>query len=222
MMMRAAMKIDLAATLGAVIREVAFTEHEGKPARAVIATRNYDTDMDDLWDALTSAERIPRWFLPVTGELRLGGRYQLEGNAGGTVTRCEPPHLLSLTWEFAGMVSWVTVTLHEDGARGTRLTLEHLALVEGDHWDRFGPGAVGVGWDLALEGLKLHLASRAAVDRAAAIAWSISEEGKSFMRRSSEAWGEASIAAGTEAAAARAAASRTTAFYTGEVEAGGG
>ena len=216
------MKIDPAAALGAAIREVAVREYEGKPARAVIATRNYDTDMDDLWDALTSVERIPRWFLPVTGELRLGGHYQLEGNAGGTITRCEPPRLLSLTWEFGGSMSWITVTLREDGAGSTRLTLEHLALVEGDHWDRFGPGAVGVGWDLALEGLKLHLASGAAVDRAAFMGWSASEEGKSFIRGSSEAWGTASIAVGTEEAAARAAASRTTAFYTGESPAGGG
>lgn len=216
------MRIDPATTIGAVIREVVSREHEGRPARLVIATRTYDTDMDDLWDALTSAERIPRWFLPVTGELRLGGRYQLEGNAGGTVTRCEPPSLLSVTWEFGGMVSWVTVTLQADGADRTRLTLEHLALVEGDHWDRFGPGAVGVGWDLALEGLKQHLTSGAAVDRAAAMAWLASEEGKSFMRISSEAWGKASIAAGTEEAAARAAAARTTAFYTGEPMEGGG
>lgn len=215
------MKIDPAAMLGAVIREVANREQEGRPARAVIATRNYDTTMDDLWDALTSAERIPRWFLPVTGELRPGGRYQLEGNAGGEIRRCEPPRLLSVTWEFGGGVSWLTVTLRHDGVGGTRLELEHLALVD-DHWDRFGPGAVGVGWDLALMGLALHLASgTAAVDRAGFMAWSASEDGKAFVRASSEAWGTAGIAAGTAEAAARAAASRTTAFYTGEPEGGG-
>ena len=57
----------------------------------VVASRSYDTDIDDLWEAITNAERIPRWFLPITGELRLGGRYQLQGNAGGTITACEPP-----------------------------------------------------------------------------------------------------------------------------------
>ena len=31
----------------------------------------------DLWEALTSAERIPRWFAPVSGDLRLGGRFQV-------------------------------------------------------------------------------------------------------------------------------------------------
>jgi hypothetical protein len=42
-----------------------------------------------------------------------------------------------------------------------------------------------------------------------------SEEGKHFVCRSSEDWCRASIAAGTDEVAARAAAERTTAFYTG-------
>src|SRR5882724_8555264 len=29
------------------------------------------------WDAMTNAERIPRWFLPISADLRLSGRYQL-------------------------------------------------------------------------------------------------------------------------------------------------
>jgi uncharacterized protein YndB with AHSA1/START domain len=215
------MKIDPAATLGAVIREVAEREYGGKPARVVIAARSYDTDMDDLWDALTSAERIPRWFLPISGDLKVGGRYQFQGNAGGEITRCEPPRLLSVTWEYGGQISWLTLRLADESAGRTRLELEHVAHVEGDLWDRFGPGAVGVGWDLALMGLGRHLASGAAVDRAAAMAWSTSDEGKSFMRGSSEAWGRASIVAGTDEAAALAAAARTSAFYTGEPQAGG-
>jgi uncharacterized protein YndB with AHSA1/START domain len=216
------MNIDPVAAIGAVIREVASREHQGKPARAVIATRRYDTDIDDLWDALTSAERIPRWFLPISGDLKLGGRYQFEGNAGGEITRCEPPRLLSVTWEYGGGVSWLTATLKDDTAGSTRLELEHLAHVEDGLWDRFGPGAVGVGWDLALMGLARHLASGAAVDRAAAMAWSVSDEGKRFMRGSSEAWGRASITAGTDEMAAKAAAARTSAFYCGEPSGGGG
>lgn len=39
-----------------------------------------------MWDACTDPERIPRWFLPISGDLRLNGRYQLEGNAGGAIT----------------------------------------------------------------------------------------------------------------------------------------
>jgi hypothetical protein len=119
-------------------------------------------------------------------------------------------------------MSWLNVTLSEERAGLTRLDLEHIAHVEGDMWDRFGPGAVGVGWDLALMGLARHLASGVAVDRNQAAAWSASAEGKDFMRRSSEDWCTASIKAGTEETAARAAAARTTAFYCGEKPEGGG
>jgi uncharacterized protein YndB with AHSA1/START domain len=66
---------DIAGLIGAVTREVTGREHNGRPARVVRASRTYDTTMDDVWDAITSAERIPRWFLPVSGDLRLGGRY---------------------------------------------------------------------------------------------------------------------------------------------------
>ena len=44
-----------------------------------------------------------------------------------------------------------------------------------------------------------------------------SPEGRRFVTDSSDGWGQASIASGTEAEEARAAARRTTAFYTGEL-----
>lgn len=217
------MKIDIAKQVGAVTRAVHDVEHGGRPARAILASRVYDTTPDDLWDALTNRERIPRWFLPVSGELRLGGRYQLEGNAGGEITRCEPPRHLALTWEYAGDVSWVTVQLSEaSNAKGTLLELEHLAHVPPEFWEQYGPGAVGVGWDLALFGLDRHLASGAAVDPQAAQAWSTSDEGKQFQRSSSERWRQASVESGTDPEKARASAERTTAFYTGEGGEGGG
>jgi uncharacterized protein YndB with AHSA1/START domain len=67
----------------------------------VVPTRTYPTDHDDLWEALTSAGRIPRWFLPITGDLRVGGRYQLEGNAGGVVEEGDQPHRFAITRRMA-------------------------------------------------------------------------------------------------------------------------
>jgi uncharacterized protein YndB with AHSA1/START domain len=220
------MNIDIARHMGAVDREVREVERDGRPTRVVVASRTYDTNVDDLWDAISNPERIPRWFLPVTGDLREGGRYQLEGNAGGTITRCLPPRELSLTWEYAGAVSWVEVRLNEQ-AGGTRLVLEHSAEPD-PHWEKYGPGAVGIGWELGLFGLALHLGSGVAVDPKAFEAWSASEAGKGFVRQSSDGWAAAGIAAGADAEQARAAAANTTAFYTGEAggagegEAGGG
>ena len=119
----------------------------------------YDTPPEDLWDACTNPERIARWFLPVSGDLRPGGRYEFEGNASGTIERCEPPHSLAATWEYGGQTSWVELRLMPEAEGRTRFALEHIAHVDDEIWAQFGPGAVGIGWDLALIGLTLHLAS---------------------------------------------------------------
>jgi uncharacterized protein YndB with AHSA1/START domain len=209
------MTFDALRYIGAVTREIQNREYEGRPARVLVATCSYDTTIDDLWDAITNAERIPRWFLPISGDLRLGGRYQLLGNAGGEITACEPPRSLALTWEMHGQASWVNVRLTELSDGGTSLRLEHIAHVPDDLWNQFGPGAVGVGWDLTLMALGRHVSTGAAVDPKTAEAWPTSEEGKAFVGGSSEGWGRASIAAGTDEASALTAAGRTTAFYTG-------
>src|SRR5262245_7679788 len=143
--------MDPSAAIDAIHREILDTTREGEPARVVVAERSYPSPASDVWDALTNAERIPRWLLPISGDLRLDGHYQLEGNAGGTITACEPPRHLAVTWEFGGAMSWVDVYLTESGD-DTTLRLEHVARVSefDDKWDEFGPGAVGVGWDLAL------------------------------------------------------------------------
>jgi uncharacterized protein YndB with AHSA1/START domain len=209
------MQFDVPRQIGAVTRELATRLHEGRPARVIVAARTYDTTVEDLWDAVTSRERIPRWFLPVTGDLRLGGRYQLQGNAGGTITRCEPPRVVGMTWEHGGEVSWVEVALEPTADGRAHLRLEHVAYVSDERWDEFGPGAVGVGWDSILLGIATHVETGATVDPREAMAWLGSENGRDFVRRSSDDWCRASIEAGTAPAADRAAAARTTAAYTG-------
>jgi len=208
----------MANVFGAEFRRVEDREHLGKPALVAVAIRSYDTTVDDLWEALTSPERLARWFLPVEGELKVGGRYQLKGNAGGTITRCHPPEALDLTWEYGGGMSWVNLRLTPDGRRA-RLTLEHIAHRDGigeEHMKKFGPGAVGIGWDLTLHGLERHFTdTRATQDPAAFMAWTQSSEGKAFIHASGDAWGAAHAAAGEDPTDARAKAERTIAFYTG-------
>ena len=88
----------------------------------------YDTDAADLWDACTNIERIPRWFLPITGDLKVGGRYQLDGNANGTILTCDPPREFTATWEFGGDVSWIEVRITGEGPHRSRFELRtHLA-----------------------------------------------------------------------------------------------
>jgi uncharacterized protein YndB with AHSA1/START domain len=200
--------------INASTRRVGRREFPAGEGRMVEIARTYDAPLEDVWDACTNSERIPRWFLPVSGDLRVGGRYQAEGNAGGVIERCEPPRSFTATWEFGGKLSWIELRLSEAAEGGTRFELEHIAHAD-DHWTQFGPGAVGVGWDLALLGLTQHLTTGAAVDREAGAGFPASEEGRRFVEQSSRGWGEAAIAAGEDPAAATAAAQRTLAFYTG-------
>ena len=205
--------IDPATTAGLVTREVRDSSRDGVPTKVAVARRTYAAERTDLWDALTSAERLPRWFLPVSGDLTVGGRYQLEGNAGGVVERCAAPEDFAVTWEFGDTVSWLTVSL-TPADDGTTLELVHESPVDPDFWTQFGPGAVGVGWDLGLMGLGLHLAGGASLDPAEVQAWSISPEGVEFARLASTGWADAAIAAGEDVDQARAAGERTLGFYT--------
>ena len=203
--------------LGAVERKVVSLEKDGSPAHAVILSRVYETTIEDLWDAVTNKERLPRWFALVEGELQREGRFQIEGNAGGEIVECEPPKTFSLTWEMAGDVSWVDVALKPEGAECTRLTLTHTAK-HSPHWEQYGPGAVGVGWELGLLGLALYVADPNA-DKIDEAAFAASSSGKAFAIGSSDKWGDAAISAGEEPAQARAAVARIAAFYAGEPEA---
>jgi uncharacterized protein YndB with AHSA1/START domain len=207
--------IDVSEQINSVERRIGSRTLGAGEARTLTISRVYDTGVEDLWDACTNPERIPRWFLPVSGDLRLGGHYALEGNASGTIERCEPPRGLFATWEYGGQVSWIELTLTPEAEGRTRFVLEHIAHVDDEMWAQYGPGAVGIGWDLGLMGLSLYLAGDGGpVDRHAVEAWQASGDGRDFVIRSSDGWAEASIAAGTDAGAARAARDRVTAAYT--------
>jgi uncharacterized protein YndB with AHSA1/START domain len=214
--------MDFNNPLGVVYRVVKEMTHDGQPARVVSGSATFDTDRGDLWDAVTNAERIPRWFLPISGDLQLGGRYQLEGNAGGKITRCDPPEAFDITWEYGSNVSWVNVRLDADG-EATRLTLDHIMLKDQaseEHWRKFGPGATGVGWDLGFVGLLLHVRTGETVPQEEAHAWMASDAGKQFIRDWAAAWGEAHIDSGEDTTIAREMAEKTAKFYCGESESG--
>ncbi|TXK19554.1 SRPBCC family protein [Homoserinibacter sp. GY 40078] len=198
---------------GLVSRELRAGERDGVPTRIVVARREYATDIADLWNALTDPERIPRWFLPISGELTPGGRYALTGNASGTIESCDAPHRFSLTWEAMGQVSWVAVTL-EPAERGTVMQLEHEASVDPGFWSTFGPGAVGIGWDGALMGLGLYLESGTSADPSDVAAFPFTDEGRVFHRAASDGWTEAAISGGEDPEAMREAGDRAYAFYT--------
>jgi uncharacterized protein YndB with AHSA1/START domain len=187
-------------------------------AHVVTVSQSYDTDARDLWDAVTNVERIPRWFLPISGELKVGGSYQLEGHAGGQVLTCDPPGNFTATWEYGGNVSWIDVSVIADGPDRARLVLEHIIPVDNDDdiWRQFGPGAVGMGWDSMLLGLAIHLATGESVDPAEGQQWLATDEGRRFLSLSAEQWYAANVDFGTDREVARSMADRCLKAYLGE------
>lgn len=207
------MAIDIGRIIGAVTRGVESGERDGRSTRIVVASRLFPTDRDDVWDAITNPERIPRWFMPISGELRLGGRYQLHGNAGGEILRCDRPSHLGVTWEMQGQASWVDVRLSPQGGK-THLELRHEAHVPPELWEQFGPGAVGLGWDLGIMGLDLHLGSGDSLPPGGELTFLTTPDGKEFVARAGEDWCRAAIAGGESRDQAEAAAARAREAYT--------
>ncbi|HEX3453508.1 MAG TPA: SRPBCC family protein [Gaiellaceae bacterium] len=128
----------------------------------------YDTDIDDLWSAITNPGRLVRWFGEADGELSLGGAFRVRiadaGERTGRVEACEPPQRLVVTsretdesyrrgqgvppfdavWE---------VMLTADGDQ-TVLVVE----VTGMPLDKIA--FYGVGWQIHAENLAAYVAGR--------------------------------------------------------------
>ena len=91
----------------------------------------FDTDMGDLWSALTDPGRLARWYGRIEGDLRVGGEYRAHVFASGwegtgRIEACEPPRrLLTVSKDPDEPNEGVTeVTLTPDGDQ-TILVYEH-------------------------------------------------------------------------------------------------
>jgi uncharacterized protein YndB with AHSA1/START domain len=126
----------------------------------------FDTDVDDLWSALTDPVRLARWIGEVEGDLRLGGEFRFRffasGSEGtGRVEACEPPRRLLLTMALGQPdEDVIEATLTADGGQ--------TILV----WEERGMplhllAAYGAGVQIHVEDLAAYLAGRDRVDAAA-------------------------------------------------------
>lgn len=176
--------IDITRQLNAIYRKVeTLPPADGLGERvSVLLRRAYDAPLNDVWDAVTEPDRITRWFMPISGEFRVGGTFQLEGNAGGDILACEPPRLLRVT--FGGPTSLVEIRLTAHGVSGAVLELEHTVPIEMAE-SVAGALYVGPGWDSALVGLDRFLRGEAVGDPVAA---ANSAQAQEFSRQSVHAW----------------------------------
>ncbi len=123
----------------------------------------FDTDIDDVWSALTDPSRLARWLGEVEGDLRLGGEYRFRffasGSEGtGRVEACEPPQRLLLSHGLGQPdVKVIEATLAADGGQ-TILVVEE----RGMPLDLLA--AYGAGVQVHVEDLAAHLAGRERVN----------------------------------------------------------
>jgi uncharacterized protein YndB with AHSA1/START domain len=188
---------DVLDQIDAAHREISAYPVAAGEGRSLLLRRTYDASADDVWNACTDPARISRWLAPVSGDLRLGGAFRIEGRATGEILCCDKPRLLKVTWEYGQeSVTEVEVRLSKDSRGGTLFELRHASPVEiVDELVRTqGPaGAImnGASWDLVLldldgflRGEDLDTARRKDTLRM-----------REFTIRSYRAWGAASQAA---------------------------
>ncbi|RNL81175.1 SRPBCC domain-containing protein [Nocardioides marmorisolisilvae] len=117
----------------------------------------YDTDIDDLWNAVTTPDRLARWMGEVTGDLQVGGTFQASFRSTwtgpGRVEVCEAPHRLLValepdTEDRTEIEAWLTT----EGDK-TRLVVEERGLpIEHVHFH-------GAGWQAHLEDLTNYVSA---------------------------------------------------------------
>ena len=115
----------------------------------------YDTDIDDLWSALTEPARLARWIADVQGELQVGGwiqaRFTSSWEGPGRIDVCLRPHQLVVTMApGAADETVIEATLAAEGDK-TRLVIEERGLPF-DALDQYGAG-----WQAHVEDLAAHL-----------------------------------------------------------------
>ncbi|MFT7835684.1 SRPBCC family protein [Saccharothrix sp. BKS2] len=129
-------------------------------AHSAIMRRVYSAPIDEVWSAITDPDRITRYFLPVSGDLREGGSFSIEMNADGEILKCDAPNLLRVTWSYEGSIPDEVEIRLKEVEGGTQLELEHASvrdvLVSSD--PKTGDYGVGAGWEAPLKYLGKHLA----------------------------------------------------------------
>lgn len=116
----------------------------------------YDTDIADLWSAVTEPERLARWIANVDGDLRVGGMVQAQFTSSwegpGRIDVCDAPNHLVLTMQpGTDDEAVIEAVLTAEGER-TRLVVEERGLPLGVLYKH------GAGWQAHIEDLGRYLA----------------------------------------------------------------
>jgi uncharacterized protein YndB with AHSA1/START domain len=127
---------------------------------SVQLVRDFSTDAADLWEAVSTPERVSRWFGRVEGGFAVGSPFTLhfdEGTADFEVVTCAPPSGASVRWKRSDGSSLVTVAVASTGTSSSRLVLDHVEVPLAD------AARYATGWHWHLSGLRVEVEGPAVV-----------------------------------------------------------
>ncbi len=119
----------------------------------------YAHAIQDVWNAISRAEEISKWFIQADFEPRVGYDYTFTHESSiikGTVMQVDPPRLLVYSWKVSGVETTVTWQL-EEADEGTRLRLVHSGIEKhGEHAAKMLASFTG-GWEHCISELEEYL-----------------------------------------------------------------
>lgn len=203
--------------IDAVRRALEIDVQDAQVRTTLDLTTNIALAPAQLWPLLTTADGLASWYGPVTGELEVGGRYTAPGGASGRILDVAVPHKLSLTWEYGENADPLQIHLDPEDDGTTLLRLRHVAGIPREVFDRFGPGAAAVGWEIALLGLAAATdgwrASCMEPVPAPTPLWLASSDGAAHVQAWAVRWAAEAVAAGVDEETARRGERETAAAY---------
>lgn len=154
---------ELDAVLSDTERTYGLRQIPAGHARMLVIGRDFPEPIGEAWGALSDPGRVGTCFgVTPAGEFRPGGDYEVPGIATGTILRCDPPRLLTVSWlPPGGSAGEVEIRLADDDG-ATRLELRYASVrkrfavidAETNEW------AGGAGWEFFLDNLAAALQDR--------------------------------------------------------------
>jgi uncharacterized protein YndB with AHSA1/START domain len=153
---------ELDAILSQTERSFGLRQIQAGHARMLVIGRSLPQPIGEVWNALTDPARFSAYFADLQGDFRRGGDYEVAGFSQGTIVRCDPPRLLTVSWTPPhGNAGEAEIHLtDEDGTTRVELLYasvrKRFAVVdpEVNEW------AAGPGWEIVLDNLTAHLEGR--------------------------------------------------------------
>ena len=130
---------------------------------AVRMEDRFNTNIEDLWSALTEPERLARWIADIDGDLRVGRTFQATFTSGwvgtGRIETCEPPQRLVVITQQTGEASECVIE-----ARLTASEHQTVLVIEERGMPIEQLAGYGAGWQVHIEDLAAHLAGHERCD----------------------------------------------------------